>query len=222
VTGEPATGYPCWVPTLFRRKTNEAAVEPVTEAEAETPVNRSKAYTPSKRERGMTTPKRGAANARLSTPASKVPVTREERREARAAQTAERRSMRQAMMRGEEKALLPRDQGPVRRLVRDIVDARRNVGNYFFGLLILLTIFTSNRNPAIASLGLLLFVAMFLLLIIDSWALTRRIKRVVTAKLPRETPQRWRSTYTYGIMRAISFRFMRMPKPQVKIGTKLV
>ena len=34
-------------------------------------------------------------------------------------------------MAGEEAYLLPRDQGPVRRYVRDIVDSRRNVLGLF-------------------------------------------------------------------------------------------
>jgi hypothetical protein len=201
---------------MFRRKTNAVVIEPVSEAD--TPANRSKAYTPSKRERGVTTPKRGVANARLAAPASKTPT---DRREARAARVSERRKMRDAMMRGEEHALLPRDQGPTRRLVRNVVDARRNVGNYFFGGLLFIAVLTANPNIAVRVVANWVFLTMMFALIVDSWLLSRRIKKTVKARLPKEAPARWRSLYTYGIMRSLSFRFMRMPKPQVKIGAKL-
>jgi len=39
-----------------------------------------------------------------------------------------RHAQREAYMRGEESALPPRDRGPVRKFVRDYVDARRSVG----------------------------------------------------------------------------------------------
>jgi len=202
---------------MFRRKTNAVLIEPVTEAE-EPIANRSRAYTPSKRERGMTTPKRGAANVRLSGP---VPKTPQDRKEARAARVSDRRKLREAMMRGEEHALMPRDQGADRRLVRNVVDARRNVGNYFFAALLFIAVLTANPNLSVRVVANYIFLAMMLALVLDSWLLSRRIRKIVTERLPKEVPARWRSLYFYGIMRSLSFRFMRMPKPQVKIGAKI-
>lgn len=209
-------GYPCCVPTMFRRKpTAPEAVEPVAVAE---PTNRSKAYTPSKRERGETTPKRGVANARLSVPSPKT--RREAAVQSRDARVRNRREMREAMARGEEHALLPRDRGPDRRLVRDVVDARRNVGNYFFGGLLLILALSVTNNLTLALAGNVVFLLMLVALVIDSVLLSRRVKRVVRARMPEANP-RWRSLYTYAVMRSISFRFMRMPKPQVKVGAKV-
>jgi hypothetical protein len=50
--------------------------------------------------------------------------------------------------------------------------------------------------------------------------LARRIRSRVSAKFPKND-ERWGSLYFYGIMRALSFRRMRAPKPQVKVGDKV-
>ena len=58
-------------------------------------------------------------------------LSREERREQSAARRAQMADRRERMMAGDERYLLTRDQGPVRRYVRDMVDARRNVLGLF-------------------------------------------------------------------------------------------
>ncbi len=200
---------------MFRRKSTATVIEPVSVDE---PANKPKAYTQSKRERGVLTPKRGAANARLATP---TPKTRREAAVAsREQRVRNRREMREAMARGEENALLPRDRGPDRRLVRDVVDARRNVGNYFFTALLFILALSVTNNVGLALAGNAIFLLMLVALVIDSMLLSRRIKRVVSAKMP-DAGRRWRPLYIYAIMRSISFRFMRMPKPQVKVGAKI-
>ena len=49
-----------------------------------------------------------------------------------------------ALRAGDERNLPPRDRGPVRRYVRDVVDARRSVAEFFlpFALVILVLSFT--------------------------------------------------------------------------------
>ena len=58
-------------------------------------------------------------------------LSREERRAERPPAGPGMSDRREKMMAGEEAYLLPRDQGPVRRYVRDIVDSRRNVLGLF-------------------------------------------------------------------------------------------
>src|SRR5581483_8378539 len=71
-------------------------------------------------------------------------LSREEGRVERAASRARMTERRERMMAGEEAYLLPRDQGPIRRYVRDIVDARRNVLGLFMpsALALLFIMFT--------------------------------------------------------------------------------
>lgn len=205
-----AVRYSSQVPTLFRRKPAADLTKSTNVDAAGADDSRSKSYTPSKRERGVVTPKRsGGAPRRVVGP----PL---DPKEARAQSKAKRIADRAAMMNGEEYALLPRDRGAERGLVRDIVDSRRNVGSYVFGALFAFCIL-SFVNIQLAVYGELIFLLLALIVIVDSVLLSRKIKSVITERLPKATP-RWRSLYLYGAMRAISFRGMRAPRPKVKPG----
>jgi hypothetical protein len=201
------------VPTLFRRKSTAIVIEETDTDEAVVTERRTRSNTPSKREQGVATPRRGSANPRRpgAPEAARGPQTKATARQRR----AEERS---AMMAGEEWALLPRDRGAAKRLVRDIVDSRRNLGSLVFGVLIVIVVL-SLASPALAQMADLVFLFLIVLVAIDSVLLTRRIKKAVTERLPKETPI-WRRLYFYGILRSTSFRFMRAPRPQLKPGQK--
>ena len=97
----------------------------------------AKAYTPSKKDLGKVTPKRKAGGRRAAEP---PPANRREAlRRMRQKQREARAEARAGMMAGKEEYLFPRDKGPERALVRDIVDSRRNVATYFLpGALVVL------------------------------------------------------------------------------------
>ena len=63
-----------------------------------------------------------------------------------------------------------------------------------------------------ALLGALLLTAIEMVL------LRFRLRRELTKRFPGESLQ---GTTYYALMRAMQMRFMRLPKPQVKIGQKL-
>ena len=65
-----------------------------------------------------------------------------------------------------------------------------------------------------------LWLALALGVVIDSVLIARRVKKMVKERFP-DTGQRMGSLQLYAIMRAITFRRMRVPKPQVDIGQKL-
>jgi hypothetical protein len=208
------------VPSLFRRKPAEVS-EPAsdtTTAQPEAP--RVKGYTPSKRELGKSTPKRPDGGRRTAEP----PPTdrREAAKRMREKQRAERAEARAGMLRGEEKYLLPRDRGPERALVRDVVDSRRTIGTWFFGLTFVVMLIGFNRslNPSIYLAANLLFLLFALATAVDSYLITRRIRKLISERFPK-TQQKMRSLYFYAIMRGISFRFIRNPKPRVKPGAEI-
>jgi hypothetical protein len=47
-----------------------------------------------------------------------------------------------------------------------------------------------------------------------------RVKKLIRQRFPRTT-QRMGSLYLYAIMRGITFRRMRMPRPRVQLGAKI-
>jgi Protein of unknown function (DUF3043) len=179
---------------------------------------RSRGYTASKKDLGQATPKR-RAGGRIADP---PPANRREAyRRMRAKEREARVEARAGVMAGKEEYLPKRDQGPERSLVRDIVDSRHSVGRYFMPIALGLLLITSGVAPVpIRLLGNVAFYALILLVIADSFLLTRRLRRELTTRFPKSTlPPR--SHYFYGIMRGLSFRKLRMPAPKVKVGDKV-
>ena len=207
------------MPSLFSRKSAEPAEAPAEEP-AQSEVSLGKRQTPSKRDLGKTTPKRTVAGRRVAEPPAAN--RREAAKKMRERQRAERLEAREGMANGDERFLLPRDKGPERKLVRDIVDSRRTIGTFFFGttFVVMLVGFNRNLNPSIYFAANALFGVMAVATAIDSFLISRTIKRLVKERFPAST-ERLGRLYFYAIMRAISFRFIRNPKPQVKVGASV-
>ncbi|WP_432977561.1 DUF3043 domain-containing protein [Dactylosporangium sp. CA-233914] len=203
------------MPSLFRRKSEEPASSvAVTESESEVS---QKGHTPSKRDLGQKTPKRVIAGRRVPEPPAAN--RREAAKRLREKQRQERVEAREGMANGDERYLLARDKGPVRKLVRDIVDSRRTIGTFFFGttFLVMLVGFNRNLNPQIYIAANALFFVMLLATVVDGILISRTVKKLVRQRFP-DAKDRMGSLYLYAVMRSISFRFIRNPKPQVKIG----
>ncbi|WP_428338417.1 DUF3043 domain-containing protein [Mycobacterium sp.] len=161
-----------------------------------------------------------AAEARARRKAMGGPkLSREERKEqssVRRAQTAERR---ERMMSGDERYLLTRDQGPVRRYVRDIVDSRRNVLGLFMpaALGLMFFMFAVPQLQFYVSPAMLLLMAAMAL---DGLILGRKVARRVDEKFP-EDPESRVKLGLYAASRASQMRRMRAPRPQVKHGASV-
>jgi hypothetical protein len=143
-------------------------------------------------------------------------LSRDERREQSSARRAQMSDRRERMMAGDERYLLSRDQGPVRRYVRDIVDARRNVLGLFMpsALGLMFVMFAVPQLQFYISPAMLLLM---LLMAIDGLILGRKVSRRVDEKFPEDTESRWKLGL-YAASRASQMRRMRAPRPQVKHG----
>jgi hypothetical protein len=130
----------------------------------------------------------------------------------RSQQASRRVEARQGAARGDDSYLPARDRGPVRKLVRDVVDTRRNVGSFFLLVAGVALIGTVVPSIAVRSYASFLLFAFFLLLIVDSVVLSRRITRAIDQRFP-DAPKRGHSWY--GISRATMIRRWRFPKPDV-------
>jgi hypothetical protein len=185
--------------------------------------------------KGRPTPPRSAA-ARRKGPVAPAPMTgaeararrkslagpklsREERREESAVRRAQMADRRERMMAGDERYLLTRDQGPVRRFVRDMVDARRNVLGLFMpsALALLFIMFAVPQLQLYISPAMMLLMAFMML---DRLILGRKVARRVDEKFPDNTESRWKLGL-YAASRASQMRRMRAPRPKVKHGTSV-
>ena len=205
--------------SLFRRKQSDVATAPEASAEEVTPTAaRPKGYTPSKKELGQVTPKRVSSGRKVGEP---VPANRREQvKQMRERQRAERAEAAAGMKSGDERYLLARDRGPERALVRDVVDSRRTVGTWFFGGAPIVLIGSSVRVEAVRTASNILWLLLALGVIVDSVLISRKIKRLVKQRFPK-TDQRIGSLQIYGVMRALTFRRMRVPKARVELGQKI-
>jgi hypothetical protein len=168
--------------------------------------------------KGRPTPSRkeaeAAARARARTPRT--------RKEMAAAQRASRSEssvkMREAMKSGDDRYLPPRDKGPVRRFIRDFVDARFSFIELMIPMMVVTLVLGYSGSAYLASIGNVVLLGTLLMVVIDVVFLRLRLKRELTRRFP-DVPQKG-ATY-YAVMRALQMKFMRMPKAQVKIGQEL-
>ena len=195
---------------------------------AQTPEAPAKSKPAAQAGKGRPTPKRSAAEAnryrtvtgsttsgrgRPAATDTRRKLTPEEKDRAR----ADRNKQLQAMRRGEEWALGPRDRGPAKKLTRDYVDAhRRPMEFYMYALIILvIALFAGRSNTALASYMQIFLLAIIAIIAVDGFLLRRSIMKVVHERLPNEST---RGLAFYAIMRALQLRRFRTPAPRLKPG----
>ncbi len=123
--------------------------------------------------------------------------------------------MREGMKSGDERYLPARDQGPVKRFVRDYVDARLSIAEFLLPLLIVIMVMQYSQNDQMMRIGSSLMSVTILVVAIDTTWLLFRVKRALRAKFPDES---LKGVNFYAIMRVLQLRWLRMPKPKVKVG----
>ena len=168
--------------------------------------------------KGRPTPKRkeaeAAARARAKVPKDKRELSRRQRQ----VRAEESRKIRQAMKTGDERYLLPRDRGPVRRFIRDYVDSRFSMVEMMIPLLIVTMVLGWTGNPTLMAASSYVMLATILFVVVDMVVLRFRLRRELTRRFPGES---LKGTTYYAVMRSMQMKFMRLPKPQVKIGQRL-
>jgi hypothetical protein len=163
--------------------------------------------------KGRPTPKRSEAQGRRTGPPPPPPATRKEAyKRMRANQAAGRAASRSGAARGDDTYLPARDRGPVRRMVREVVDTRRNVGSFFLVIAFVALIGTVVPNIAVRTYATLLLFGFFIVLIIDSLALKRKINKTFKERFP-DGAEKTRGMVWYGISRSTMIRRWRFPKP---------
>ena len=196
-----------------------ADTEPVTPGGTTAPKGRPTPKRADKRRGPVAPAPLTAAEARQRRKEMRKTMSKEERREVKAAERAALGQRRERMLSGEEAFLLPRDKGPVRRYARDIVDSRRNFLGLFMpaAIAMIFVMMLLPRAQVIISPLMLLFM---LIMAIDAVFLARKVNNAVDARFPDNTETRWRLGL-YAASRASQIRRLRIPRPQVSPGTTI-
>jgi hypothetical protein len=165
--------------------------------------------------KGRPTPKRSEAERRRRQPYTAPKDRKEASRVSRDRQRADRTRRMEAVRRGEEWAMPPRDRGPVRALARDYVDSKRRISEYYmYGLLVLLVLLFV-PSLIVKTIVPLLVLAAVLVMAIEGVYIGRRVKALAAQRLPGEST---RGISLYAAMRALQIRKLRVPKPRVNPG----
>jgi hypothetical protein len=165
--------------------------------------------------KGRPTPKRKDAQSKRIVSSLAPASTKEEKKRAREQSRASRNASRAAYLRGEESAMPLRDRGPARRQVRNIVDARRSIGEYFLPIIFVVLLLSVFPVPALQYGAIALMYAVLLTAAIDGVFLSRKIKREIRNRFP-DSPTK--GLGLYGWLRSTQMRRLRTPHPQVKAG----
>ncbi|WP_246004856.1 DUF3043 domain-containing protein [Nocardioides marmorisolisilvae] len=170
--------------------------------------------------KGRPTPSRKEAEAAASERARAGMDKKAAQKLLREKRTESNRKMREGMKAGDERYLPARDQGPVKRFVRDYVDSRITFAEFLLPVLILIMVGSAAKTGStVAAVTSYIWSASILLLLVDTLLLRFRLRRALKAKFPDEN---LRGTTFYAFVRMLQLRFMRLPKPKVKLGGKPV
>ena len=168
--------------------------------------------------KGRATPTRKEAEAAAKARA-KAPRNRKEAASKQRQQRAESsRKVRQAMKTGDERYFMARDKGPVRRFIRDFVDSRFSFLELMIPAMLVTLVLSYSGNQAMMETGNFMLFGMFILIIVDIFTVRFRVRRELAKRFPEES---LKGTTWYAVTRSMQMKFMRLPKPRVKIGEKL-
>ena len=164
--------------------------------------------------KGRPTPKRSEAQKRRGGPVAPPPANRKEAaRQLREKQAENRTRIKEGTKAGDERAMLPRDQGPVRRMTRDVIDAHRSPAFLLLPVAALLVVAQIVNAPALTALAVFFWLVTLLSVALDLSYTGLRLRRQLRAAFPNE---KLRGHIGYGLLRTTVFRRLRTPRPQTK------
>ncbi len=168
--------------------------------------------------KGRPTPKRKDAQAQNLHPL--VPADRKASRKAAKARMRERENAQYEAMRTGDINNMPKSERlPWRVYIRDYVDARYNIGEFFmpiaFGIIVLSMVLSMTMQNVYASIIPLLAMYIYLFaIIVDIALMWRALKKKLIAKYGEASVARGTRSASYAWSRSIQIRRWRIPKPR--------
>lgn len=154
----------------------------------------------SARKQGITVPKDPKAARRAA---------RERDREARA-------KARAGLMAGDSAYFPRRDAGPVKAQVRDYIDRRRTVGEFFVPIAFVVLLMGLINNPTIQIAVVYVWTSVLLLVVLDTILVGILLGRSLRKDYPEKSDRK--GAVSYGVLRALQLRRFRIPPPRIKAG----
>jgi len=164
--------------------------------------------------KGRPTPKRSDAQKKRTGPVAPPPTNRREAaKQLRAKQAENRKRVREGSIRGDETALLKRDQGPVRRMVRDLVDGRRSLAWVLLPVAIMVLLTSFSKSPTVRVVSFEIWLAALVAVAVEMVFTASALRKALRTSFPDEA--KTRGHVWYGVLRTLTMRRLRVPRPQV-------
>lgn len=163
--------------------------------------------------KGRPTPTRKESEAVRKAALVGAPDSKASRRASRDATRTARYEARAALQSGDVRRLPARDAGPVKAHVRDVIDRRRSAGELFIPVAVAVLVLGFVKVNAVQVVLLWAWSAMLIGVVGDSLYLLWRLRRQLPEAFPDDDR---RGAITYGILRSLQIRRLRLPPPKFK------
>ena len=194
---------------MFGRKQAPVETAPATPEGQETSASGKGRPTPSRKEAEAA---RKQSLKLPKDPKAAKKAARERDREARAQQRA-------ALAAGDERALPARDQGPVKRYVRDFVASRFTIAEYFIFVALAVLVLGFIPNPVVQLAVSISWMALIALVAFDEIFLLVRLTSALRKRFPNKAERK--GALFYAALRTLQLRRFRLPPPRVRRGATI-
>ena len=170
--------------------------------------------------KGRPTPKRKEAESARKQGISVPKDPKAARRAARERDREARAKSRAGLMAGDPAFFPRRDAGPVKAQVRDYIDRRRTVGEFFVPFAFVVLLLGLVNNPTVQTTVVYVWTSVLLLVVLDTILVGILLGRSLRKDFPVKSDRK--GAVSYGVLRALQLRRFRIPPPRIKAGGKPV
>lgn len=166
--------------------------------------------------KGRPTPKRKQAQEARKQGLLATGNDKAARKAERLRQNEARFAARTGLLRGDERYFPAKDRGPVRKAVRNYVDSRRTVGEFFVPMAFVVILSGMIRNDSVRIFMTNAWLVMLIMLIVDCIFIGWRVNVVIKREFEEKSARK--GITFYAIMRGLQIRKFRIPPATVKFG----
>ena len=166
--------------------------------------------------KGRPTPKRKEAESARKQGISVPKDPKAAKRAARDRDREARAKSRAGLLAGDPQYFPRRDAGPVKAQVRDYIDRRRTVGEFFIPMAFVVLVLGLINNPTVQTTASLIMVSTILLVLLDTVLVGVLLSRSLRKEFPDKSQRK--GAVSYGVLRALQLRRFRIPPPRIKAG----
>ena len=166
--------------------------------------------------KGRPTPKRKEAESARKQGISVPKDPKAARKAARDRDREARAKSRAGLMAGDPAYFPRRDAGPVKAQVRDYIDRRRTVGEFFVPFAFVVLLLGLVNNPTVQTTVVYVWTSVLLLVVLHTILVGILLGRSLRKDYPEKSDRK--GAVSYGVLRALQLRRFRIPPPRIKAG----